>query len=95
MLAKIDIQSAFRLLPVHPEDCHLITMSWKVELYIDHCIPFGLRSPPKLFNTLADLLSWAAQKARVSYLIYYLDDCLTMGPLLSQICQHNVDIFTS
>ena len=95
MLAKIDIQSAFRLLPVHPEDRHLLTMSWKGEVYIDHCIPFGLQLAPKLFNTLADLLSWAAQKAGVSYLIHYLDDYLTMGPPLSQICQHNVDIFTS
>ena len=95
MLAKIDIQSAFRLLPVHPEDRHLLTMSWKGELYIDHCIPFGLRSAPKLFNILADLLSWTAQDAGVSYLIHYLDDYLTMGPPQSQVCQRNVDIFTS
>ena len=95
MLAKIDIQSAFRLLPVHPEDRHLLAMSWKGELYIDHCIPFGLRSAPRLFNILADLLSWATQKAGVSYLIHYLDDYLTVGPPLSQVCQHNVDIFTS
>ena len=95
MLAKIDIQSAFHFLPVDLEDCHLLTISWKGEVYIDHCIPFGLRLAPKLFNTLADLLSWATQKAGVSYLIHYLDDYLTMGPPLSQICQHNVDIFTS
>ena len=92
MLAKIDIQSAFCLLSVHPEDRHLLTMSWKGEVYIDHCIPFGLRSAPKLFNTLADLLSRAAKKAGVLYLIHYLDDYLTMGPPLSQICQHNMDI---
>ena len=67
-------------------------MSWKGEIYIDHCIPFGLRSAPKLFNTLADLLSWVTQKARVSFLIHYLDDYLTIGPPLSQICQYNVDI---
>ena len=42
MLAKIDIQSAFCLFPVHPEDRHLLTMSWKGQVYIDHCIPFGL-----------------------------------------------------
>ena len=34
-------------------------------------------------------------KAGVSYLIHYLDDYLTMGPPLSQICQHNVGIFIS
>ena len=34
----------------------------------------------KLFNLLADLVAWIAQNAGVSYLIYYLDDYLTMGP---------------
>ena len=95
ILAKIDIKSAFRLLPVHPQDRHLLAMSWKGQVYIDHCIPFGLRSAPKLFNIMADLLSWVAQKAGVSYLIHYLDDYLTVGPPLSQVCQNNVDIFTS
>ena len=95
MLAKIDIQSAFRLLPVHPEDHYLLTMSWKGEVCFAHCISFSLQSAPKLFNILANLLSWAAQKAGVSYLIHYLDDYLTIGPPLSQVCQCNVDIFTS
>ena len=74
---------------------NVLTMSWKGEVYIDHCIPFGLRSAPKLFNILADLLLWAAQKARVSYLIHYLGNYLTIGPPLAQVCQCNVDIFTS
>ena len=29
LLAKIDIKSAFRLLPVHPADRHLLAMEWK------------------------------------------------------------------
>ena len=95
ILAKIDIKSAFRLLPVHPADRHLLGMNWKNNIYIDHCIPFGLRSAPKLFNILADLLSWIAQNAGVSYLIHYLDDYLTMGPPASAICQRNLDIFIS
>jgi len=28
LLAKVDIKSAFRLLPVHPADCHLLAMKW-------------------------------------------------------------------
>ena len=94
MLAKIDIKSAFRLLPVHPTDRHLLAMKWRGSIYIDHCIPFGLRSAPKLFNILADLLSWIAQTSGVSYLIHYLDDYLTMGPPLSFVCKDNLDIFT-
>ena len=80
LLAKIDIKNAFRLLPVHPADCHLLGMKWRGYVYIDHCIPFGLRSTSKLFNILTDLLAWIMKDAGVSYLIHYLDDYLTMGP---------------
>ena len=57
LLAKIDIKSAFRLLPVHPADRHLLAMRWDQHIFIDKCLPFDLRSAPKLFNILADLLS--------------------------------------
>ena len=62
MLAKIDIKNAFRLLPVHPSDRHLLGMSWSDAIYIDTCLPFGLRSAPKLFYVMADLLGWILQQ---------------------------------
>ena len=37
MLAKIDIKSAFQLLPVHLEDRGLLGMRWKDQIYIDLC----------------------------------------------------------
>ena len=94
MLAKIDIKSAFRLLPVHPTDRHLLAVKWRESIYIDHCVPFGLRSAPKLFTILADLLAWIEQNLGISYLIHYLDDYLTMGPPQSSLCQRNLEIFT-
>ena len=57
-LAKVNIKHAFRLLPIHPADRYLLTMEWNQSIYIDTCLPFGLRSAPKLFNIMADLLSW-------------------------------------
>ena len=58
LFAKVDIKSAFRLLPVHPADRHLLAMNWNSQIFIDICLPFGLHSAPKLFNVLADFLSW-------------------------------------
>ncbi len=43
-LAKFDIESAYRLIPVHPEDRLLLGMHWRDRLYIDAALPFGLRS---------------------------------------------------
>ena len=66
LLAKIDIKHAFRLLPVHPADRHLLAISWKGDLFIVTCFPFGLRSAPKLFNILADLLSWILERKGIT-----------------------------
>ena len=58
LLAKIDIASAFRIIPVHPSDCHLLGMLWKGVVFIDKQLPFGLRSAPLIFNAYADALEW-------------------------------------
>jgi len=90
LLAKIDIKSAFRLLPVHPADRHLLSMRWDQHIFIDTCLPFGLRSAPKLFNVLADLLSWILEQHQVSPILHYLDDFLTMGVHHSSTCANNL-----
>ena len=82
LLAKIDIKSVFRLLPVHPANRHLLAMQWNNQIYIDMCLPFGLRSAPKLFNILADFLSWIVKQKGVSLVLHYLDDFLIMVPPL-------------
>ena len=76
LLAKIDIKSAFRLLPVHPADRHLLGMKWNGEVYLDSCLPFGLRSAPRLFNILAHLLEWILQQEGHpgTSCLHYLDD---------------------
>jgi len=90
LLAKIDIKNAFRLLPVHPTDRHLLSMKWKKQVFIDTCLPFGLRSAPKLFNILADLLSWILEQQKVAPVLHYLDDFLTIGPQASPSCANNL-----
>lgn len=71
MLGKIDIRNAFRLVPVHPADRHLLAMEWRSGIFIDTCLPFELRSSPKLFNILADLLAWILEHQGVSCLLHY------------------------
>ena len=88
--AKIDIKSAFRLLPVHPSDRHLLGMIWNNALYIDTCLLFCLLSAPKLFNLLADLLTWVLEQKGVETL-HYLDDFLLVGPPASNQCERNLE----
>ena len=93
LLAKIDIKSAFRFIPVHPADRHLLAMEWKGAIYVDTCLPFGLRSAPKLFNVMADLLEWILLHQGVSCILHYLDDYL-MGSPDTRICHQNLRLIT-
>ena len=56
-LAKIDIKSAYRVVPVHPDDCPLLGMLWNNNLYVDAALSFGLWSAAKLFNGISDARS--------------------------------------
>ena len=58
LLAKVDIESAYRLIPVRPKDRPLQAMLWGDQMYVDPMLPFGLRSAPKIFNAVADALHW-------------------------------------
>ena len=95
LLAKIDIQHAFRNIPVHPADRKYLGMSWKGNIYVDTVLPFGLRSAPKIFNSVADALEWVLLNSGVTYVIHYLDDFLSAGAPASQECSNNLQITTS
>ena len=86
LLAKFDIASAYRMVPVHPEDRPLLGMRWRGELLVDGALPFGLRSAPKLFTAVADALLWIMGQHGVVHAMLYLDDYLLLGPPSSMTC---------
>ena len=47
--AKLDLQRAYRVIPVHGNDRHLLGMRWNGRVCLDTALPFGLRSAPKIF----------------------------------------------
>ena len=89
LLAKVDIEAAYRLIPVHPQDRVLQGIHMT---YIDPMLPFGLRSAPKIFNTVADGLHWHLVQAGISFLFHYLDDYIMVAPPDSQLCQSWLEI---
>ena len=92
LLAKVDIEAAYRLIPVHPQDRVLQGIQWNSMTYINPMLPFGLRSAPKIFNTVADGLHWHLVQAGISFLFHYLDDYIMVAPPDSQLCQSWLDI---
>ena len=78
-LVKLDLERAYRNIPVHPQDHHLLAISWEGSTYVDRALPFGLRSAPKIFSAVADMIAWALHCAGVQHQIHYLDDFLFLG----------------
>ena len=50
-MAKFDVESAYRLIPVHPDDRPLLGMKSKDQLYVEVALSFGLRSVPTQYRT--------------------------------------------
>lgn len=91
LMAKFDIESAYRIVPVHLDDRFLLGMQWRGHFFIDLALPFGLRSAPYIFSTVADLLEWIVRRNyHVAFLKHYLDDFHTLGPPDSPQCEQNL-----
>ena len=86
LLAKVDVESAYRLIPVHPQDRILQAIQWEGSLYVDPMLPFGLRSAPKIFNAVADALNWYMIQLGIRNVLHYLDDFIVIGPPNSPEC---------
>ena len=95
LLAKVDIESAYRLVPIHPDDRPLLSIQWKKDVYVDAMLPFGLRSAPKIFTAIADALEWIVRQRGVELVEHYLDDYILMGGPHDRSCQHGLDVFVS
>ena len=84
-LVKLDIKDAYRIVPVHLADYHLLGIEWRGFTYIDWALPFKLRSAPKVFNVVADLIAWVLACKGVNCQLRYLDDFLLIVAHHSQL----------
>ena len=81
LMAKFDVESAYRNIPVSPKDRYLLGLKWRNKFYVDLALPFGLRSAPFIFNSVADLVEWILKTNHsIQDLLHYLDDYITAGP---------------
>ncbi|XP_069605972.1 uncharacterized protein [Ranitomeya imitator] len=87
LMAKSDIESAFRLLPVHPDCYHLLGAMFEDKYYFDTCLPMGCSISCHYFEMFSTFLEWVARKVtRLPSITHYLDDFLFVGPANSEVC---------
>ena len=91
LMAKFDVEAAYRNMPVHPSHNVLLEMKWYDQLFVDLVLSFGLRSAPFIFKSIADMVEWILVNSyKIPDLLHYLDDLITASPPQSLQCAHNL-----
>lgn len=93
LLAKCDIEDAFRLIPMAPADYPLLGFTWQDKFYYDKVLPMGASSSCRLFEDFSSALHWIMESKFGSELVHIIDDFLFIGPPNSQKCSSSVKAF--
>ena len=81
LMAKTDIEDAFRLIPVHKDDHHLLGFQFNNKFYYDKCLPMGCRMSCNIFERFSSALQRIMQAAfNCKGVTHILDDFIFVGP---------------
>jgi hypothetical protein len=92
LLAKLDLQDAFRHIPVRPQDWPLLGFHWQSRFYYAVVLMFGIKSAPYIFNLFAEALHWIIKRHIPGDLRHYLDDFLPAFPPGTPISTANMAV---
>jgi hypothetical protein len=82
--ATLDVDAAFRRVPIRPDQQPFFVISWEDLFYIDHTAPFGPSSSPGVFGHLADTLVALYKAKQIKPIKKWVDDFLFLRyPLLN------------
>lgn len=94
LMAKADIKSAFRLLPISPEAFSSLGFHFEDCFFFDKCLPMGYSLSCSYFEMFSTFLHWVVNcQSGKDSVIHYLDDFLFVGPPDSNICLDLLQIF--
>ncbi|XP_053570053.1 uncharacterized protein LOC128660298 isoform X1 [Bombina bombina] len=88
MMAKIDIESAFRLLPLNPDSFKLMGCKFEGQFYVDKCLPMGCSISCSFFEKFSTFLHWlAVARQKRDSIVHYLDDFMVVGRAGTDRCE--------
>lgn len=92
-MAKTDVKSAFRIIPIHPADYSLLGMKWDNMYYFDRCLAMGLSSSCAIFEAFSTALEWLSiNHLGACAVLHILDDFLFIAKTKDQ-CEHDLANF--
>jgi hypothetical protein len=94
LLAKVDIENAFRIIPIHPADPYLLGFAIGDDFYYDRCLPMGCRSSCAIFESFSSALQWVAMnKLSIPAVTHILDDFIFIGPANTRVTSLSLESF--
>lgn len=94
LIAKVDIEEAYRIIPIHPESFHLLGFTWRNKWYFDRFLPFGLSYSCQLFERFSNAIQWILkERYGVPAMTHILDDYMFYGPPRDDTCMVSVNTF--
>lgn len=80
-LSKVDIEHAFKIIPVHADDIPLLGFMWEGKYFADKTLPMGLRTSCRIFEQVSSALEYLLiNYYGVDYAHHILDDFLLISP---------------
>ena len=94
-IAKADIESAFRIIPIHPLDYHLLGFMMDNQYFYDRCLPMGCSVSCRLFEKFSCAVQWILSELfHVGAMSHILDDFMCLSHS-KETCQCYLDSFMS
>jgi len=94
LMAKTDIENAYRIIPVNAASIPLLGMTCDNKLYFDAFLPFGLSQSCAIFETFSTSLQWILKRKSPNTLItHILDDFIFIGHANSPASQNGLSTF--
>ena len=95
LLAKSDVKSAFRLIPIAASDFDdLLGFKFENHYYFDKMLPFGSSINCALWEKFASFLHWLTEDRNGHKpILHYLDDFLFVGKAGASDCDISLSIF--
>lgn len=86
-MGKANIQSDFRLLPVHPESFCLLGFQFEDSYFFDKALPMGCSISCKAFEAFSSFLQYTVRsKTGFRSTVHYLNDFLFIGLAGMDVC---------
>ncbi len=80
LMSKIDIESAYRCIPVRPADWPLLGLQWRGQYYFDIVMQFGITSATAIFEWYSSAAQYIAERScAIKHMVHYVDDFMLLS----------------